>query len=312
MSRLNVVLAAVLVVLSAVVIVSTLSLRRALRASRAESAQLLASDEAHQLEIAELKKSLGAERAAHAAKASAMPQFGLGPMKFPAKPSPEAQARAARDARRRMTQMYGQGLAALHLPPEKLAALKHLLMEMNLGGTDLFEAAQAAGIQFDSPAFRTFAEKSRREIESEVTALIGTDDWSKLQAAAGASLYQQSVHNSIAYDFEDAGLPLNPGQEEALAQAMVDSEKPVSGTASHPPGYFAVDPSTGLKPADQAMLAEAADALSSAQLQLLKNNLVMQNRSAPDADAGGGSSETYTVISMETVETHVLPEEPAH
>jgi hypothetical protein len=302
MSRLNVVLAAILVALSAVVVLSTLSLRRALRASQAETAQLLATDQDRQREIVDLKKLLATARAVRTAKAPTTPG-GLGPVKFPAKRSPEAEARAARDARRQMMQMYGQGLAGLHLPPEKLAALKRLLMEMNLSGNDLYEAAQAAGIGFDSPDFRDFAAKSRQNIENEISTLIGSEDWSKLQQSAGFSLYQQSVHNSLAYDFADAGLPLSASQEEAVARAMAESEKMPTGASLHPPGYFLPDPTTGLKPADQAILTQVADTLTPAQVQVLTNDLVMQNRSAADSPAEiHGSGSTYTVISMETME----------
>jgi hypothetical protein len=302
MSRLNVVLAAILVALSAVVVLSTLSLRRALRAAQAETAQLLATDQDRQREIVDLKNLLARARAVLVTNGLVTPPGGLGPDKMPAKRSPEAEARAARDARREMMQMYGQGLAALHLPPEKLAALKRLLMDMNLSGSDLYEAAQAAGIALDSPDFRDFAAKSRHNIESEISTLIGAEDWSKLQESAGISLFQQSVHNSLAYDFSDAGLPLSSTQEEAVARALAESEKMSTVAPSHPPGYFMPDPATGLKPADQAILIQVAEILTPAQLQVLASDLAMENRSVADpAGESHGSSGTSTGISMETV-----------
>jgi hypothetical protein len=301
-------LAAILVALSAVVILSTLSLRRALHVAQAETAQLLATDQDRQREILDLKRLLAAVHAVQTAKAPATPG-GIGPVKFPAKRSPDAEARAARDARRQMMQMYGQGLAALHLPLEKLTALKRLLTEMNLNGSDLYDAAQAAGIGFDSPDFRDFADKSRHNIENEISTLIGNEDWSKLQESAGLSLFQQGVHNSLAYDFADAGLPLSAGQEEAVARAMAESEKLPSGGSSHPPGYFLPDPATGLKPADQAILTQVAEILSPAQMQVLASDLAMQNRSVADPSGKSHvSGSTYTVISMETVE---VPTEPS-
>jgi hypothetical protein len=187
---------------------------------------------------------------------------------------PEYSAIMARQARRGIMLQYGAGLAGLGLPPDQLAKLKDLLVERELSATDAQQAAAAAGLERGSPAWGDAIKQAGAAVDQEMTALLGTNTnlvMSKLQSDTSI---QNQIQSTYALDFADAGAALNPDQSRGLAQAMANSSFGGKDLSTRPAGYNQPDPTSGLSPHDQRTLDGATQALSPAQLEVLKTELV--------------------------------------
>jgi hypothetical protein len=192
---------------------------------------------------------------------------------------------------RNIQRQYGDAFAALKLPPDQLAKLKDLLVTRNDANLDASEAAQEAGLagRDVSLAIRN----ATNAVNDEIKALIGDDSFSQLQTTPQTSMAKTMLENTVAVDLEGAGQPLSPDQLASLAASYNQTQRqPPAGAVQ---GWQTPDPQTGLAPADEALLNQASQSLTPAQLPILRDYLLevrqqqqyMQKRLAA-ARGGGG------------------------
>ena len=188
------------------------------------------------------------------------------------KDHPEYAAIMAREQRRDIMRQYGAGFDSLHLRPDQLARLKDLLVERNLTSTDAQQGAKAAGLEQNTPAYWAAIKQATDTVDQELTSVLGTNCTSALQKLQMTANAQRQIQY-YASDFEQAGAPLTPEQSSALAQAFMGAR---NGPAKV--GFYEADPATGLSPSDNRMMETAAPALSPAQLQVMKTDLMHANQ----------------------------------
>jgi len=176
----------------------------------------------------------------------------------------------AKDIRRNLVRMYGDGLNQLVLPPGQLAKLKDLLVEQQMSSLDAQQAAEAAGLARGSSAWQAAMRQASQDVQQDITALLGPDGQKTLQQLGSQNGYRNQIQNSFAPDFTDAGVPLSSDQSDRLAQAMAGP------TGRTPPGYNDPDPSTGLTPRQEQVLMAAAQVLTPAQWQIFKTDQIQQ------------------------------------
>lgn len=190
---------------------------------------------------------------------------------------PELAASQERERQRMILRMYGEAIAGLNLSPEKLAQLRKLLVDRNESQQDAAEAARAAGIQPGSPAYGQAMRQAYADVQQQIVALIGTDGVAALEQGQQLQMYRNQVENTYAPDLLEAGLGLTAEQQSGLAQALQSINAP-SNPGFRTPGYRQADAETGLSPADQDVLAKAAEILSPAQVDIIKADLADQNQ----------------------------------
>jgi hypothetical protein len=194
------------------------------------------------------------------------------------KDHPEYAAIMARENRRNVLRQYGDAISELNLPRDQAAKLKDLLVERNLSTSDAQQAAEAAGLQRGSQAWRDAIKQATDGVDQEMTTLLGTDGRQTLQKLQLQSGMQNQIQFNYAPDLEDAGVGLTPEQSRGLAQALVSTRNPGSLPAEMRQGYNQPDPATGLSPYDNRMLEAAAQVLSPAQVQILKADQIQTNQ----------------------------------
>ena len=91
---------------------------------------------------------------------------------------------------------------------------------------------------------------------------------------------QNQVMSTYAPDFADAGVPLNAQQAAGLTQAMADANYGGKDTSSRPANYNIPDPTTGLSPHDDRIIAAASQVLTPDQVQVLKNDQIANEAQA--------------------------------
>jgi hypothetical protein len=259
------------------------------------------ADLQHRLAAAKEAEVLAAKQAAQAARAaSASSGSGGGSSNGGArivhigdilKDHPEYSALYAKQIRRNVDRMYGNGLSTLNLPPEQLAQLKDLLVEREMSNIDAQGAAQAEGLVRGSPEWQDAMKQASQDTEAQITAILGSNADStliQLQTRAG---FQTQVDFNLASDYADAGAPLTPDQSNGLVQAMADANYAGKDTSTRPANYNVVDPATGLSPHDDRIINGAAQVLNPTQLQVLKTDQIQgeqQRAIMQEYNAGGG------------------------
>ena len=186
-----------------------------------------------------------------------------------ARDHPEYVELQRKQMRRAMLRLYGDTLSTLNLPPEQLAQLKDLLANRTLLPGD----PRVAGLTQGTPAYNQAARAASQEVNQEIDALIGADNQAKLRDAQIVQMGQSLVANNYAPDFQDAGVPLSPEQTRSLAQLLSPGNMAGQSLGSAQP-----DSTTGLSPRDDALIEQAAQIMSPAQLAILKSDRADQNR----------------------------------
>jgi hypothetical protein len=184
---------------------------------------------------------------------------------------PEFELLRLKSARRHMLQVYGAGLAGLGLPPAQLARLKDLLAEKTLREADAQSAASEAGLQLGTPGFREAMNQAIGDLDDQITGIVGPGGQSALAESAGVAQTLSAVETGFQPDFVDAGVPLTAEQAQNFAQLLNDKGSRAYQRANNLSSV--VDPTTWLSPANEAMLAEAAQILTPAQLEVFKNHM---------------------------------------
>jgi len=214
-----------------------------------------------------------------------------------ARDHPEYAAIVAWQNRRGTLQQLGPGLAKLNLPPEQLAKLKDLLVERQASANDAQQAAVAAGMPPGSPGWQDAVKQAQAGVDQEITSVVGTDGSKFVNQLQLQANFTNTVQNSFAPDFEDAGVALSPDQTSALARAMADANYSGKDISLRPPNYNNVDPETQLSPHDDRILAAAAQSLTPAQVDILKADMIQaRQKSAILRQYTTGATAGYQIV----------------
>ncbi len=133
----------------------------------------------------------------------------------------------------RIEERYGALFKQLNLPPEKLAALKALLIERENAGREVFATAAASGLDPRDPAnreeLRKLSDDLRDEVNANIEATFGESMTSTLDAYQAAGPQRNTV-NTFAGKLNNAGAPLTPAQSQQLTQILTETGKPSGRT----------------------------------------------------------------------------------
>jgi len=257
------------------------------------SVQRAASEKETQARIVELQQQVAAAKAARAVAekqaaqaapvATPLPRsdtagakggFNVIHISDILKEHPEYAALYAKQERRNIDRIYGDGLGTLILAPDQLSKLKDLLVERQMSNMDAQREAETAGLQRDSPAWMEAMKQASQDTQQQIAAIMGTNADGTLAQLQTRVRIQGEVEYTYRPDFSDAGVPLNPAQSSGLVQAMADANYTGKDMSTRPEGYNETDPTTGLTPHDNRILDSASRVLSPAQLQILKTDLI--------------------------------------
>jgi hypothetical protein len=181
---------------------------------------------------------------------------------------------------------YGDLLASLHLPADKLAKLKTLLADRMDSVADARAAASDLGLS-DPAAVAQAAKQANDEINQEIEALVGDTDYSKLNDFATLQGPLRGVREQYLNDLAYAGVPLDSDQAVALARIVREVWDPATNPDSLAQRSQVIDPETGYTAIDQELINRASNLLSPEQLAIIKasqtatrqQNLIYQNLS---------------------------------
>jgi hypothetical protein len=242
----------------------------------------------HRLTAAEAGQAEAKKAAAAAASGAPAAAGGPAPSGGPRvihigdilKDHPEYAALYAKQLRRDINRTYGTSLDRLNLPPDQLAHLKDLLVERQMDSIDAQGAAEAAGLKQGTPDFRAAMQQATQGVEQQLSAILGSNADNTLVQLQVQNGMQSQVMSTYAPDFADAGVPLNAQQAAGLTQAMADANYGGKDTSSRPANYNIPDPTTGLSPHDDRIIAAASQVLTPEQVQVLKNDQIANEAQA--------------------------------
>jgi hypothetical protein len=185
----------------------------------------------------------------------------------------DATARLMADLQKRKFRMnalhsYAAGFEALHLPPEIVARAKEIILERTEAVTNSIARRRSA--EEAVAAMESFTNAERVQL----TALLGPHNYEQLQAYRRES----PMDWTIGTDMWDGGAPLSPEQLHGLALAAEQTkfESPSNSITTNPNQI--PDTATGLSAQDSAMLEASRQFLTRAQQEILRQNLVDENR----------------------------------
>jgi hypothetical protein len=216
-----------------------------------------------------------AKRRTEVARPPAPPQ----PPAAPATPDPKlaaatseverlGAARAQRAFRLNALNGYKDGFDALRLPPATLAQAKAIILAQWQAAADARKDARS------TDAALAAGRQAAREGEARLLDLLGRDAFELLEASSR----KDHLDWEIGTDLWDGGAPLIPEQLHALAVAQVRTGYEQVNWFADPTESQAADPQTGLNRQDSALLRAVETALSPRQLELLRQNLIEDNR----------------------------------
>ena len=198
----------------------------------------------------------------------------------------------ARRQRRYAMGNYRAAIEALHLSKADEDRLKQLIAaEWNAG----VDAADVVSHMANAPGdLRGKAEEAvRAESEQKIKELLGDEKYAAFKATYDERLANTGVW-MLSTGMWDAGVPMTSDQETALkrAQYEVSSQFHLMG----PGGENPVDPQTGLRQSDLALLEKVGTFLSPDQVAFIRNEKLLDARyralvaeaSRRKAAAGGG------------------------
>jgi hypothetical protein len=177
---------------------------------------------------------------------------------------------------RRINRQYGDVLATLNLSADQLANLKNLMIDREEALLDARDASK----NLPAAESRAAIFQAEDEVNKEIDALVGPGVMSQFASTAEVYAIGRTIQSQEGMDFTAAGLPLSAEQVSALADIYANFQIPerLKGTPDFDKLVGApADPVTGLTPLNQALLAQAAQVLSPAQLPILRQSLIDEN-----------------------------------
>lgn len=182
----------------------------------------------------------------------------------------------------RIEERYGALFKQLNLPPEKLAALKALLVERENAGREVFATAAASGLDPRNPEnrdqLRKLSDDLRNEVNANIKATLGENVADALTAYQSTGPQRNTV-NTFAGKLGNSGTPLTPAQSQQLTQILTETGKQSGRTVL----------------VTEATITRASGVLSSAQVDALKElqteqqaNIVVEEKMRALREEGGG------------------------
>jgi hypothetical protein len=206
---------------------------------------------------------------------------------------PEYAALWHRQQLRNIQRQYAEIFAKMNLAPAELAKLKDLLVAREDARRDALDAGAAAGLTGRDLTLANT--RAAAVVNNEIKDLIGAADFSLVRLSPQTDAYKSMIENGVGVDLNLAGSPLSPAQESALAATYIQNIRQAPGGGAGPPGWQVPNLETGLAPADQAALAQAAGYLTPSQVVVVKESLIEQRqvqqfmkRMPAAVGAGGG------------------------
>jgi hypothetical protein len=151
----------------------------------------------------------------------------------------------------------------------KLEAIKSLLVRREDAIGDASAACLRQGIGRDSPAFFAALADAVKDIDNRLAGEFG-DQGSEYRRLIGISGAMSIIDGPISGDMAYANQPLTPRQKIQLAEMMTGIHYSMSDAQYRELINKPVNPATGLKPINEALLSEAAGILSPLQLNVLR------------------------------------------
>jgi len=166
----------------------------------------------------------------------------------------------------------------LDIDPSKLAELKEHLMASDYEHEKMLaRTAKAGGLTGNQAEDINRVNELARERDRKTKALLGADDWAKLVNLTGEGLYRQYIDTAFDAAMVDAGHPLTTEQGDLLARAFNVTIGSKNGWNQRIDGAKDIDPATGFRPSDVALIRQAETILSEEQLKVFKNRLLDDN-----------------------------------
>jgi hypothetical protein len=190
--------------------------------------------------------------------------------------------------RRRILSRYRILLAALKIPPEKLAPLEDLLVERAITSRQIVHRLREAGRKFNSPEVLAAVDHATDEVDAKIKPLIGDGIAQKLKEWNSAIYsYGNAPDGPVAQDaitLNEAGFELSTDQlvKLALIRYEVCVLNPEVRAGS---GAEQIDPKTGLTRLEKQLLARQAEVLSSAEIAVLRNWAIEEHHARAALDA---------------------------
>ncbi len=190
---------------------------------------------------------------------------------------------------------YGDLLATLHLPADKLAKLKRLMAERMESAADARSAAKDMGVT-DPQSLAAAVKQADDDVSQEINSLLGDADYARFKDFATLQGPLRGVRDQYVTDMAYAGVPMTQDQTVALARIVRDLWDPNTTLNSRDLRVQVIDPQTGYTAIDEELVNRAGMLLSPDQLAVLKasqtvarqRNLFIQNvNKAARAQAAG-------------------------
>lgn len=157
----------------------------------------------------------------------------------------------------RIEDRYGALFRQLNLPPDKLAALKALLIERENAGREVFASAAASGLdprkQENREELRKLSDDLRNEVNANIKATLGDNVYASLENYQATGPQRNAV-NDFAEKLTYSGAPLSSAQSEQLTKILTETGKQSGREVL----------------VTEATINRAAGVLSSAQVDALK------------------------------------------
>ncbi|MDA7916675.1 hypothetical protein N9B49_00480 [bacterium] len=207
---------------------------------------------------------------------------------------PEYAAAFNLQQRARLDRTYADLFAQLDLPPNTLTRLQDLLVEKQNTTRDVFMAAREEGLGRENRTeLRELMEATQAEIDSEIAAAIGQDNFAALQKYEQTGR-ERGMVDQIESRLSYSATPLNPNQAQALTSILAET----STGGNRGRGGDSARGGGGVTISDDAIV-RAQGLLSSSQLQSLQDlqaeqqaaqklTEAMREASREGNDSGGG------------------------
>ncbi|HVW19806.1 MAG TPA: hypothetical protein VHC86_01185 [Opitutaceae bacterium] len=197
--------------------------------------------------------------------------------------SPEIAPLQAVVSRAQFASANAELLRFLRLPPDKVAALRDLMIEEQREQADIGVEARAQGIR-DPDAIRKLTAQSEEEIEGRLKAAIGGDSYAQLQyfRQTGAQRGQvRQLQQALSY----GEAPLSDEQSEQMVKLLAGSAPPPFAGIHSVPGSYTTMVEGQVMTEDPTSLtddlvAQAGSILSPVQLETLRSLQAAQQASA--------------------------------
>lgn len=140
--------------------------------------------------------------------------------------TPEFQRLRALQHKGFLDQRFATLFRQLGLAPDKLEALKNLLVERDTVGMDVNAAARAQGLdpRTDAAALRQLVDQTRAEVDAGIRNLLGEDAYATFIDYQQTMPYRDVV-NALDLRLSYTASPLTDAQAEQLVKIVVDTNR---------------------------------------------------------------------------------------